>query len=61
MRGVCGVGVQRTDAGEFYIAVHLVSDDPNLAAQLPKLLDGVAVQTLASGPFKKLTGKSSSD
>lgn len=58
--GVCGVGVQKTDAGEFYIAVHLESDDPELAAQMPKQLDGVSVQTLASGPFKKL-GSSLSD
>ncbi len=55
MPGVCGVGVQKTDAGEFYIAVHLESDDPQLAASVPKQLDGVMVQTLASGPFKKLS------
>jgi len=59
MPGVCGVGVQKTDGGDFYIAVHLDSDDPKLAAQLPKDLDGVTVQTLASGPFKKL-GRGSS-
>ncbi|GAC1638374.1 MAG: hypothetical protein NVS9B14_18900 [Candidatus Acidiferrum sp.] len=56
MPGVCGVGVQRNDAGEFYIAVHLDSDDTKLTAQLPAELDGVSVKTLASGPFKKLSG-----
>jgi hypothetical protein len=59
--GVCGVGVQKTDAGEFYIAVHLESDDPKLAEQLPRLLDGVAVQTVVSGPFRKLSSSGSSD
>lgn len=55
--GVCGVGVQKNEAGDFYIVVHLESNDPTVAEQLPKLLEGVAVQTLASGPFKKLTGR----
>ena len=52
--GVCGVGVQKTADGEFYLALHLNTDDPKVAEQLPKEIEGLAVQTIHSGPFHKL-------
>lgn len=56
--GVCGVGVQKSTEGEFYIALHLDTDDPQIAAQLPREIEGLTVQTIVSGPFKRLrTGR----
>ncbi len=54
--GVCGVGVQKADDNDFYIAVHVESSDPKVIEQLPKQLEGLRVETIVSGPFKKLSG-----
>ena len=54
--GVCGVGVQKSRENDFYIALHIESDDPQIVAQLPKQLEGLRVETIVSGPFKKLSG-----
>ena len=58
MPGVCGVGVQKDSAGKFYLALHLDTTDSKIAAQLPKEIEGVAVETMVSGPFKKQSGAS---
>jgi hypothetical protein len=52
--GVCGVGVQKNEAGDFYLALHLNTNDPQITAQLPKEIEGLAVQAIHSGPFQKL-------
>lgn len=52
--GVSGVGVQKSAGGDFYLALHLDTDDPQLAARIPKQIEGLSVQTILSGPFKKL-------
>jgi hypothetical protein len=54
--GVCGVGVQKSGENDFYIALHVESNDPQIAGQLPKELEGLRVETIVSGPFKKLSG-----
>jgi hypothetical protein len=54
--GVCGVGVQKASDGDFYIAVHIESSDAKVTEQLPKQLEGLRVETIVSGPFKKLSG-----
>jgi len=54
--GVCGVGVQKAGDNDFYIAVHVESSDPKVIEQLPKQLEGLRVETIVSGPFKKLSG-----
>ena len=54
--GVCGVGVQKSAENDFYIALHVESDDPRIVGQLPKQLEGLRVETIVSGPFKKLSG-----
>ena len=54
--GVCGVGVQKSGEDDFYIALHVDSDDPELVGQLPKQLEGLRVERIVSGPFKKLSG-----
>jgi len=53
--GVCGVGVQKSGENDFYIALHLESNDPQIAGQLPKQLEGLRVETIVTGPFKKLS------
>ncbi|HKV91786.1 MAG TPA: hypothetical protein VJW20_04475 [Candidatus Angelobacter sp.] len=52
--GVCGVGVEKDDSGDYIIALHLESDDPKLREQLPQQLEGVRVKQLHSGPFRPL-------
>ncbi|HLK04092.1 MAG TPA: hypothetical protein VKT53_06590 [Candidatus Acidoferrum sp.] len=54
--GVCGVGVQKASEDDFYIALHIESEDPRVADKLPKELEGLRVETVVSGPFKKLSG-----
>ena len=54
--GVCGVGVAKGKDGNLVIAIHLDTDDPQIAASLPKELEGFAVETIRSGPFSKLPG-----
>ncbi len=51
--GVCGVGVAKGASGDLVIAVHLDTDDPQVAARLPKEIEGYAVETIHSGPFHK--------
>jgi hypothetical protein len=58
--GVHGVGVQKAADNDFYIALHVESDDPQIVEQLPKQLEGLRVETIVSGPFKKLSGSTGS-
>ncbi len=51
-RGVCGVGIEKNDSGEYELVVHL--DDPSAQPNLPKQLDGHEVRYVVSGPFRKL-------
>ena len=53
--GVCGVGVERDEAGDYVLAVHL--DDPGARANLPDEIEGHPVKYVQSGPFRKLPGK----
>jgi hypothetical protein len=52
--GVSGVGVERDDAGDYFLAVHLDTDDPAVRSELPDQIEGHRVQYLRSGPFQKL-------
>jgi hypothetical protein len=54
--GVCGVGVAKGQGGGLVIAVHLDTDDPAIAARIPKEIEGFAVETIHSGPFYKSPG-----
>ncbi len=51
--GVCGVGVEKNQRGEFILRLHLDTDDPKVAAQLPREIEGYAVESVHSGPFRK--------
>jgi hypothetical protein len=52
--GVCGVGVEKDDSGQFVIALHLDSEDPAIQEKLPKEIEGVSVKLVHSGPFRAL-------
>ncbi len=52
--GVSGVGVGKGKNGGLAITVHLESDDAAVVAKLPKEIEGFPVETIHSGPFRKL-------
>lgn len=51
--GVCGVGVEKNQRGEFILRLHLDTDDPKIAEQLPREIEGYSVEAIHSGPFRK--------
>jgi hypothetical protein len=51
--GVSGVGVAKGKAGDLVIAIHLDAEDPQREALLPKEIEGVPVEIIHSGPFRK--------
>jgi hypothetical protein len=53
--GVCGVGVEKDDHGQFVLAIHLDTDDPEVPRHLPKEIEGHPVKLVRSGPFRKLS------
>jgi hypothetical protein len=53
--GVCGVGVEKDEAGNYFIAIHLDTDDPAVRARLPQQVEGIPVKSVLSGPFRKFS------
>jgi len=53
--GVCGVGVEKDETGNFFIALHVDTPDPAAHQHLPKMLDGAPVRIIHSGPFNALS------
>jgi hypothetical protein len=51
---VSGVGIEKGDAGDYVLAVHLDSDAPESAEPLPDELEGHLIKYVKSGPFRKL-------
>lgn len=51
--GVCGVDVQRNEAGDGVICVHLDDDQGPAAYAWPAQLEGVPIEYLRTGPFQK--------
>ena len=51
--GICGVDVQTDAAGEAVICIHVDTNDAKLLANIPTQLDGIAVKSLHTGPFRK--------
>ena len=49
--GVSGVGIEKDQAGEYFLTVHV--DGPDAAQKLPRQLDGKPIKVVQSGPFKK--------
>lgn len=52
--GVCGVGVEKDESGDYVLAVHLNADNENAHAGLPQEIEGHPVKYIHSGPFRKL-------
>jgi hypothetical protein len=52
--GVSGVGVTRGKSGGLVIAVYVDNDDAELTKRLPKEMEGYSVESIQSGPFRKL-------
>lgn len=52
--GVCGVGVERNDTGEYVLALHLETDDPTIVSGLPTRIEDCPVKWIHSGPFHKV-------
>jgi hypothetical protein len=51
---VSGVGIEKDEAGEYVLAVHLDSDDSEAPKSLPDEIEGHRVKYIRSGPFHKL-------
>lgn len=49
--GVCGLGVEKDDSGNFYLALHLDADNPRAGATVPDSIEGAPVKRIRSGPF----------
>lgn len=50
--GVNGVGVEKDESGQFYLALHVEADNPQAQQGLPQEIDGVPVKVVQSGPFR---------
>lgn len=53
--GVSGVGIELDDAGNYVLAVHLDTDDPEVRKHLPDKIEGHQIKYVQSGPFRKLS------
>ena len=53
--GVSGVGIERDDTGDYVLAIHLDTDDPEVRKSLPDQIEGHRVRYIHSGPFQKLS------
>ena len=51
--GVCGVGVEKDDTGQFVLAVHIDPSQPNADRSVPDFIEGCPVKRIHSGPFTK--------
>ena len=51
--GVSGIGVEKNAEGEFVLAVHLDTTQPNAGATIPDFIEGCPVKRVRSGPFSR--------
>ena len=51
--GVCGIGVEKDNAGSYYLLVYLDGGDPRASENIPDSIDGASVKLSRSGPFVK--------
>lgn len=49
--GVSAFGVERTNEGQYFLAVHLAWDNPSVRQQLPSSLEGYPVRLINTGGF----------
>lgn len=53
MPGVVGVGVEQDESGQFVLALHVETDDPDLLSGLPRQVEGHPVKLIGTGPYVK--------
>jgi hypothetical protein len=51
MPDVCGVGIEKDEAGEYVLVVHVNALEARSEAKLPKTLEGHRLKVVRSGPF----------
>jgi hypothetical protein len=52
--GVSGVGVEKDDAGNYVLAIHLDTADPAVRDRIPAQIEGSPVKVVVEGgPFRK--------
>jgi hypothetical protein len=56
--GVCGVGVEKDENGEYVLTVHLDAEAADAARNIPAQLEGCPVKVIRSGPFRRFSDKS---
>lgn len=54
--GVSGLGVEKDEAGNYVLVIHVDADDLAAGADLPSEIEGCPVKVVRSGPFRKFTG-----
>jgi hypothetical protein len=54
--GVCGVGVEKDEAGRYVLAVHVDASDPAAGEGLPGEIEGAPVRVVRSGAFRRFPG-----
>jgi hypothetical protein len=52
--GVSGVGVEKDEAGNYVLTIHVVADD-GAESRLPAAIEGCPVKIVRSGPFRPLS------
>ena len=57
--GVCVVGVEGYNTGQFVLTVHLDTDDPEVRRRLPDHIDGYPVTLAQSEPFREFGSRAS--
>jgi hypothetical protein len=51
--GVCGVGIEKDESGDYVLAVHLDASDPAAGKEVPETIEGQRIKRVRSGPFTK--------
>jgi hypothetical protein len=53
LSGVCGVGIEKDESGNYVLAVHLDGSTPNAGKDVPETIEGQPIKLVQSGPFAK--------
>jgi hypothetical protein len=56
--GICGVGVEKDEAGEHVLAIHVDAGHPEALKAVPERIEGCPTKVIASGPFRKFSKRS---
>jgi hypothetical protein len=51
--GISGVGIEKDEAGDYVLVIHLDAATPEGIAEVPDRIEGVPVRVVRSGPFRK--------